>query len=124
MEQYSPSVVSVAAPAIAGGVCGPALRNHRGGDTLAITKAKDAALSFGLFFGLQGTNFLLIVVNMRAAAHLQYTMAALTDFLICLLSWTLLKKITEAQGWSAKLGYAFGGTCGSLLAMWLTRVWG
>lgn len=79
---------------------------------------------FLLFAALQATNFLLITVNYRAVAHVQYVWAALTDGIICLLSWTLLKKISEASGWSARIGYACGGMGGSLLGMWLTRIWG
>lgn len=78
-----------------------------------------------LFFAfLQATNFLLITINYRAVAHVQYVWAALTDGAICLLSWTLLKKIASADGWPSRIGYACGGMGGSILGIWLTRVWG
>lgn len=79
---------------------------------------------FATFFVLQGFQYLIVVVNTRAFTHLQYGMTAATDFVFCWLSWTLWKKISEAEGWAAKSGYMLGGTCGSLLGMYLTRVWG
>lgn len=80
--------------------------------------------AFFAFALLQAVNFLLITVNYRAVAHVQYPYAILTDGAICLLGWTLLKKITEAKGWAARAGYVCGGMVGSFLGIWVTRVWG
>lgn len=82
------------------------------------------AKDFLTFFVLQGAQFLVVVVNNRAFNHLQYVWAASTDAAFCLLSWTIWKKIAEAEGVWAKMGYVAGGTTGSLLGMWLTRMWG
>lgn len=79
---------------------------------------------FLTFFVMQGAQFLVIVVNNRAMNHLQYTATAASDALFCFMSWTIWKKIAEAEGGWAKAGYVAGGTAGSLLGMWLTRIWG
>ncbi len=75
-----------------------------------------------LFFG-QALNFLLIVVNIRACAQSRYLMVAVTDFVVCILNFTLFKLIAEAHSWGEALAYAAGGTAGSLFALWLTRRW-
>jgi hypothetical protein len=80
--------------------------------------------AFLIFALLQTLNFVLLVVNIRAIAHVQYGWAIATDGAICLLGWTLLKKITEAKGWHARAGYVCGGMVGSFLGIWITRVWG
>jgi hypothetical protein len=92
--------------------------------TETLNRNIESCKTFVTFGAMQGLNFLLIVVNVRASSHLQYAMTAATDFAICLLSWSLFKKTMDAEGWAAKLGYATGGACGSLIAMWLTKTWG
>ncbi len=79
---------------------------------------------FLTFFGLQGMNFILLVVNIRAVAHSQYLWAVLTDGLICAVSWTLLQHRLACDSMVAKAGFILGGMIGSLVGMWLTRIWG
>lgn len=79
---------------------------------------------FTVFAAMQSINFVVITVNYRAVAHQQYAWAIATDGMICLLGWSLLKRLTEANGWLARGGYICGGMAGSALGMWLTRVWG
>lgn len=79
---------------------------------------------FAFFFILQGTQFVIVVVNGRAFNHLQYTITAVTDAMFCLLSWTIWKRMKDAEGWWAKAGYVLGGTVGSLVGMYITRMWG
>lgn len=79
---------------------------------------------FATFAALQGISFVVAVVNIRALAHLQYGWAVLTDGLICWLGWTLFQKLKEANSTPAKVGYIVGGMAGSLVGMWVTRVWG
>jgi hypothetical protein len=78
---------------------------------------------FTTFMGLQALNFILITVNYRAVAHEQLFWVIASDGVICLLSWTLLKRLTEASGWPSRSGYVCGGMVGSAIGMWLTRVW-
>ena len=80
--------------------------------------------SFSVFALLQCCNFILLVVNIRAIAHVQYVWAIATDGLICLLGWTLLRKIASAEGWASRAGYVCGGMIGSFVGIWITRVWG
>jgi hypothetical protein len=79
---------------------------------------------FATFALLQCGYFVLLVVNIRAVAHAQYAAAVVTDGLICLCGWTLLKKIVAADGVASRCGYITGGMAGSALGIWLTRVWG
>lgn len=81
--------------------------------------------TFLTFFILQVINFILLVTNIRALAHLQYTMAVLTDGLICFMSWTVFKAMQrDVNSWAAKVGFISGGMVGSLLGMYITRRWG
>jgi hypothetical protein len=80
--------------------------------------------SFAKFAALQSVNFVIAVANIRALAHLQYGWAVLTDGLICILMWTIIKNIGEAKDPYAKVGYVIGGMVGSLVGMFLTQMWG
>jgi hypothetical protein len=80
--------------------------------------------SFAKFGALQSVNFVIAVANIRALAHLQYGWAVLTDGLICILMWTIIKQIGEARDPYAKVGYVLGGMVGSLVGMWITNMWG
>lgn len=75
-----------------------------------------------LFFG-QGLNFLIAVINMRAIASGRWAMTAVSDFVFCLVSYTLIQRIAHAGSSLELLAYAAGGTVGSLLAMYATRHW-
>lgn len=75
-----------------------------------------------LFFG-QAFNFLLIVVNIRACAKGKILIAVLTDFVICVLGFTLIRLIASAGSAPEVLAYAAGGSSGSALAILLTRKW-
>ncbi|HUR19847.1 MAG TPA: hypothetical protein VMZ90_03510 [Vicinamibacterales bacterium] len=75
-----------------------------------------------LFFG-QAFNFLLIVVNIRACAKGLILAAVVTDFLICVLGFTLIRLIADAGTPTEVLAYALGGSSGSALAIWVTRRW-
>jgi hypothetical protein len=75
-----------------------------------------------LFFG-QGVNFLIAVINMRAIASGRWAITAASDFVFCLVSYTLIQRIAHAGSTFELLAYAAGGTTGSLAAMWVTRHW-
>ncbi len=75
-----------------------------------------------LFFG-QGLSYMLIVINVRAAAKSKYLMTAGTDFLIGILGYALIQRIVDAHTWHEALSYATGGACGSVLAIWITKRW-
>jgi hypothetical protein len=74
-------------------------------------------------FLLQTVAFTILVTNLRAISHLQYTIAALTEIAFLSIQWTLIRKIVSADSWPEQAGYMFGGACGTLLSMWMTRMW-
>lgn len=80
--------------------------------------------TFFRFAVLQSTAYLILVANIRAIAHLDYGVAAMTESLYLLVQWTVLRRILSTESHAARAGYIVGGTCGTLLAMWLTRMWG
>lgn len=75
-----------------------------------------------LFFG-QGLNFIIAVVNIRAAARglIKTTMA--TDFVFCVVNFLLIQKIAQAGNALELLAYASGGSLGAAAAILLTRRW-
>lgn len=77
-----------------------------------------------LLAGLQFLNFLILTVNYRAVAHGLYTWTALTDMLICLINWTLIKKVANEDSMWARVGYLFGGTTAGIVGIWITQSWG
>lgn len=79
---------------------------------------------FLTFAFLQALSFVVQVVNIRALAHLKYKWAVLTDGLICLLGWTILRYMIKNDSIPALAGYLTGGMIGSFLGMWISRAWG
>lgn len=75
-----------------------------------------------LFLG-QGINFLIAVVNIRAASrgYIKTTMAS--DFLFSAVNFLLIQHIATAKDWREMLAYATGGAIGSASAILITRRW-
>lgn len=74
---------------------------------------------------MQVVDFILLVANFRAIAHLHYVEAVATDGLMCLIGWTFFKTMQrEIDNWHARAGFVVGGMVGSLAGMWVTRTWG
>jgi hypothetical protein len=62
---------------------------------------------------------------MRAVAQANIPWAALLNMVIALLSFTIFKKMQEATGLQQRLGYAVGGTLGTVIGIVITqRVYG
>lgn len=76
-----------------------------------------------LLFCGQGLNFLIAVVNIRAASrgYVKFTMA--TDFVFSAVNFWLIQHIAQAHTGAELLAYATGGAIGSAAAIWLTRHW-
>ena len=66
---------------------------------------------------------MVLVTNLRGVSELNYLMAGLTEPVYLFLQWTVLKRVVDASGWPARLGYMTGGTLATLTAMYLTRGW-
>jgi hypothetical protein len=69
-------------------------------------------------------SYSLATINIRAIAHTQYGFAALTDALIPLTTFLLVRQIAEADSWLTALGMATGGALSSVVGIWITRRWG
>ena len=75
-----------------------------------------------LFIG-QFANFLIAVINIRACAMAKIKIAMGTDFVFCIVSYTLITEIAHQPGIYNALAYACGGMLGSLVAIKLTQHW-
>jgi hypothetical protein len=73
-----------------------------------------------LFFG-QGLNFLIAVLNIRAAAKGHLWLTGTTDFVFCVVSFTMIQHIPTVNGAGPMLAYATGGMLGSMLAVRISR---
>lgn len=71
----------------------------------------------------QALNFLLIVTNIRALNRGFIAITAVTDFVICLLGFWIIRTVAEAHTVGEALAYATGGALGSVAAILLTRKW-
>ena len=75
-----------------------------------------------LFFG-QGLNFLIAVINIRAASRGLIACTVVSDVIFSLVSFILIHHIAVANTWMEMGMYAAGGGAGSALAIVLTRKW-
>lgn len=80
-------------------------------------------MNYAVLFLGQALNFLLIVINIRACAKGKMLMTIVSDFVICVLGFWLIRLIATAGTWGEVMAYAAGGACGSALAITLTRRW-
>lgn len=70
---------------------------------------------------LQCLNYGLIAMSIRYLAAGSYLGLGITDGLIAFYGFTLIQKVASAESFIERVCYALGGTCGSLLGLWLTR---
>lgn len=78
---------------------------------------------FCLMFAAEFISFFIIVANTRAYTHSNYMWTAVTDMLFSLQNFIMLKLMIDDQNsrsWWSGLGYTLGGTCGSLLSIFVT----
>src|SRR5881392_236250 len=83
-----------------------------------------AVRTAALLGAMQFVNYLVIAVNMRAVAHMQYGWIAASDAAICLLNFTIIKRVAAAESRRERVLYIVGGTLGALAGVWLSRAWG
>lgn len=79
---------------------------------------------FALLFVAEFISFFIIVANTRAFTHDSYFWTAITDTLFSLQSFAMVKLMMDdakARSWWAGAGATLGGTCGSLLSIYVTR---
>jgi len=81
---------------------------------------------FFFYFLVQFISYGLIVANGRAYVQGSYVWTGITDSLIALLNYVVLRKIMKDAGEDlhgpSLAGYVLGGTSGSLVFIWLTKL--
>jgi len=76
-------------------------------------------------FPLQFLNYFVITWNYRVIAQSHYFSIAASDICIAALNFTIIRRVSKADGRLGQIGYALGGALGSLLATWATtKVYG
>lgn len=76
---------------------------------------------FFLFFAIQLLLYLLLVVNYRFVAWVDYTGTVVTDFIIASFNFFVVRKIAKSEDslhqWA---GYAIGGAVGGVVGLWIS----
>lgn len=80
-------------------------------------------MRFLILFVGQLINFLIAVINIRAASKGKIAFTMGTDFLFCAINFLLIQKVAQAANSWELVAYATGGAIGSGLAIILTRRW-
>lgn len=65
--------------------------------------------------------YALVVINMRAITRFSYSVTIGTDALIAANALFLTRRAVSANTVAEKVAYVFGGCCGSVAALWLSR---
>jgi len=76
-----------------------------------------------LLFAGQSLNYLIAIINIRAASRGKLWFTSATDFLFCVVNFLLIQHIAITGSHWDMLAYASGGATGSALAILLTRRW-
>jgi hypothetical protein len=84
-----------------------------------VKKYKTSAQLFVMMF----LQYAVITFNIRAVAVSSYWALALTDLVISILGFTILKKVEQANGVIDMAGYALGGTLGAQVAMFIGNLY-
>lgn len=81
----------------------------------------NAARTFATFFALQFLSYAVVTWGFRSIVTVDYAGIAVADTACGVLSFTVLKRIKDADvsSWPAMAGYVAGGTVGTLLSTWL-----
>lgn len=83
---------------------------------------------FALFFASEAVSFFFIAANFRAVAQGLYVWTALTDMALVFQGMLVTKLMFEderSRDWTSIAGFTFGGACGSVLSIYVTRhLWG
>ena len=71
-------------------------------------------------FCIQFCYYLLITINYRAVALLNYSATFITDILIASLVFTSIQKVANAESRGERIAYIFGGAIGATIALKLS----
>ena len=67
--------------------------------------------------------FILATINIRACAKGHVKATLVTDGLIALVGFTLIKMVADAETTLEMVSYVTGACLGSLIGMWITKGW-
>lgn len=70
-------------------------------------------------FALMFLQFFVLTVNTISIAHGNYLGTFVTDIVICLLNFTILKEMVESKQFKDRIGYALGGALGAQFAIFV-----
>jgi len=70
-------------------------------------------------FVLMFIQFGMITLNTTAIAHKMYLATAITDTIICILGFTILKDVQQSGSKSDMAGYTAGGVLGAQFAIFM-----
>ena len=73
-----------------------------------------------LLFCLQFFGYLLVTLNIRAVADVNYTLTFATDILIAVIGFSSIKQIAYATTRLEQVAYAVGGALGAQAALWIS----
>ncbi len=73
-------------------------------------------------FVLNFVQFFIIVANTRAYTQGHYFWTAVTDMALCIIGFTVTKRIAESKSWQDRIGFALGGTLGAQAAIYITKL--
>lgn len=76
---------------------------------------------FCFFFGMEFFAYFLIVANTRAFTQGLYGWTAVTDGVFSFSNFYFISKVAKTETKAAWAGYTLGGTCGSLVSIWMTK---
>jgi hypothetical protein len=89
-----------------------------------MTVPKTSAGQFCMFFVAELLAYFIIVANTRAFTHGLYFWTAITDAFFSAQQFFFAKLMIDdpaARSWASGAGCVLGGTCGSLIAIWVTK---
>ena len=82
---------------------------------------KQKIKEFFLFFAIQLTLYLLLVLNYRSVSQMNYLATVISDFIIASFNFFVIRKIAKSQdSFHQWLGYAIGGAIGGVLGLWIS----
>lgn len=82
---------------------------------------KQKVKEFFLFFAIQLTLYLLLVLNYRSVSQMNYLATVISDFIIASFNFFVIRKIAKSQdSFHQWLGYAVGGAIGGVLGLWIS----
>jgi len=71
---------------------------------------------------LNALSYFMLTWDLRTVSQANYFYAAVSNMVIALLGFTVLKRIQESEGWWPRLAYAAGGTAGTLIGIYTSKV--